>query len=590
MSEQTTDNTILNRAALSLIGWLAGLCLWLLVDVIADRLDNEQLFLFLVAFSGAFFIALLGIAGPLSIKRAALVALIVALPSALLLFWASLRFSHVSRFMDSGQPLAFAVLVTIPLPFLMAQMRKGENWRDYPALFGHSWGIVVRYAAAWMFTGLFWAVLMLSNELLNIVGLKVIEDLLDIDLVPFVLTGLVLGLAIAVVHELAAYLTPVLTLILRLLRLLLPMVLVVVGIFILALPFRGLSGLFGGLSATLVLIAMAAGAATLVTTVLDQTDEAAVHSPMMRLFAQALALLIPVLAALAAYAVWVRVGQYGWTPNRMAAATVAVVGVGYGVFYALAVVRRDGWMARIRTGNIYMSFGIIGLAALWLSPLINPQRISTNNQIARFGAGKIDVEQLALWKIGREWGSAGKAGIERLKAMEGHKDYAALQESIARMQAATSSYGFRRDVQELDADIVIAEILSVMPILPAENPNAKAVLQSLNINQLKAINADCAKNTPAGNPRCVMLFAELSPTSDRREAIIFYLRDNDSVDIKALRFDGKEYDSPAFGNYWDFGNKLDATVIDALIQGNYSIQPTGMNVLHLNGQVLYIGP
>ncbi|MCK4711933.1 MAG: DUF4153 domain-containing protein, partial [Marinosulfonomonas sp.] len=308
MPKESTDNAIINRAALSLIGGLAGLCLYLLVDVIADQLENEQLFLFLVAFSGAFFIAVLGIVGPLSIKRAALVALIVALPSALLLFWASLRFSHVSRFMDSGQPLAFGVLVTIPLPFFMAQMRAGESWRDYPALFNHSWNIVVRYAAAWLFVGVFWGVLMLSNELLNIVGLEVIEDLLDIDPVPFVLTGLVLGLALAVVHEMAAYVTPVLTLFLRLTRLLLPMVLLVVGVFIMALPVRGLSGLFGGLSATAVLIAMAAGAATLVTTALDQTDDAAKGAPVMRVFTQALALLIPVMAGLAAYAVWVRVG------------------------------------------------------------------------------------------------------------------------------------------------------------------------------------------------------------------------------------------------------------------------------------------
>ena len=42
-----------------------------------------------------------------------------------------------------------------------------------------------------------------------------------------VAAGLVLGLALAVVHEMAAYVTPVLTLFLRLTRLLLPMVLLV---------------------------------------------------------------------------------------------------------------------------------------------------------------------------------------------------------------------------------------------------------------------------------------------------------------------------------------------------------------------------
>ena len=82
--------------------------------------------------------------------------------------------------------------------------------------------------------------------------MEIISDLLDIDGVPFVLTGLVLGLAIAVVNELSDYVSPYL--ILQLLRLLLPVLVVVMAVFIVALPFRGLSGLFGGLSAAATLM------------------------------------------------------------------------------------------------------------------------------------------------------------------------------------------------------------------------------------------------------------------------------------------------------------------------------------------------
>ncbi|MCK4711629.1 MAG: hypothetical protein KAT26_01985, partial [Marinosulfonomonas sp.] len=71
---------------------------------------------------------------------------------------------------------------------------------------------------------------------------------------------------------------------------------------------------------------------------------------------------------------------------------------------------------------------------------------------------------------------------------------------------------------------------------------------------------------------------------------IFYQQSSHSINTKALRFDGGEYRSPEFGNYQNFGRELDADVIDALIQGEYSIKPIAMNALHLNGQVLYIGP
>ncbi len=108
------------------------------------------------------------------------------------------------------------------MPFLIAALGPVGNWRDYPELFNQSWNIVVRYVAAWLFMGLFWAVLLLSNELFGIIGLEILDDLLDIAPVPYVLSGLVLGLALAVVNELSEYVSPYL--ILRLLRLLLPLV------------------------------------------------------------------------------------------------------------------------------------------------------------------------------------------------------------------------------------------------------------------------------------------------------------------------------------------------------------------------------
>ena len=72
-----------------------------------------------------------------------------------------------------------------------------------------------------------------------------------------------LVLALAVVTELSDYVSPFL--ILRLLRLMLPPVLLVLAVFLLALPLRGLSGLFGGLSAAATLLAMVAAGATATT-------------------------------------------------------------------------------------------------------------------------------------------------------------------------------------------------------------------------------------------------------------------------------------------------------------------------------------
>ena len=41
----------------------------------------------------------------------------------------------------------------------------------------------------------------------------------------------------------------------------------------------------------------------------------------------------------ALYAIWLRVADHGWTPGRLFILLVAVVGLAYGLIYAVAVLR-----------------------------------------------------------------------------------------------------------------------------------------------------------------------------------------------------------------------------------------------------------
>ncbi|EEW23688.1 conserved hypothetical protein, partial [Rhodobacter ferrooxidans] len=296
------------RLVLAGLGAAAGGCLYLLSEVFARDLLSDRLALALTAFAAAYFLALLALTGPLRLMQANAAALGVAVPVAGLLTWASLRYAAMPDLFERPAPVLAAVLLgLLPLPFVIAA--NGPGWRDYPALFSASWTIVVRFAAAWLFVGVVWALILLSDKVLGIVGVTVIQDLLKLDAVPWLICGTTLGLALAVVTEMADLVSPYL--ILRLLRLLLPAVLVVMLVFIAALPFRGLSGLFGELSAAGTLLAMALVAATLVTTAIDQSDAEASQGPAMRRAAQGLALILPLPSGLALYAVGLRVAQYG---------------------------------------------------------------------------------------------------------------------------------------------------------------------------------------------------------------------------------------------------------------------------------------
>lgn len=494
------------RLMMGAAGATAGLALWLLQS--AGSALPERIWLAALAFVWVFAAALLLLSGPMPLRRAAAGAGAVATAAAVLALLASLR--EVDPADAAARPLhwlaAFA-LVFVPLPFVIAAGRDG-GWRDYPVLFAESWGLVVRGVAGWLFTGIVWGLIALSDALLQIVGLEFLDGLLSSDVVPWVLTGGVLGLAMAVVAELSDILSP--TLILRLLRLLVVPVLLVMALFILALPVRGLSGLLGGVSVTLTLLAMVAAAATLVTAALDRTDGAAAHGPVMRRAVQALALILPVPSGLAVYALWLRVDQYGWTPERVFAALVALLGIGYALAYAGAVLRRHHWMARIRSANIGMALALAGLAALWLTPVLDANRIAAGSQLARYAAGLTPAAQLDLYALD-DWGKAGAEARAALAEMAATDPELALRLAGEGDPAATAAS---------DRAALLAALVAAMPLQP---PGATAtrdmLLAALSDDDLRRWTNACRGMTDDGRAGCVLAVADLWPAEPGEEAV-----------------------------------------------------------------------
>lgn len=502
-------STTPERLRLSAIGAGAGLTLWFLFEILPDLTENDRLSLALVLFSGGFFAVLLAAIGPLRLRDAARISALVATVSTALFTWAGVRFETVDGLFETGHVfVSYALLVTIPVPFLIAARRPNEGWHSYPALFDHAWGIIVRYATAWVFTGIFWGVLFLSDAVLKIVGIDIIETLLDIEPLPYLLTGLVLGFGLAVVHELSHMISP--TLILRLLRLLLPLVFAVSLIFVIAAPINGLSGLFGDFSAAATLMGMAIAAVTLITVSLDQTAASAATAPLLTWSARLTCLLVPVMGALALWAVLQRIGQYGLTPTRVAAVTGAAITLAYGIAYAIAVLPGRGWGARIRRANIGLALAMIALAALWLTPVLNAERLSVRSQIARFEAGKTELDDLDLWSLAHDWGRAGARALEPLRAPD-HPQAAALAEVFARLDGADNRWQFENGRRSATLPKTYEELLAIMPVVP-EGARLPDDITDLNetgsVPALAPILDGCKRRTPANAPACVAIVAD----------------------------------------------------------------------------------
>ncbi len=569
------------RIRMAAIGALAGVAFWLLADVLPDRISDGRIVMLLAAGFGAFFSAMLAVSGPMNTARAAVVGLAVSVAPALLLYWASFRFDTTEQFVETGHPLlAFAVLAALPVPFLVAGLGPERNWRDYSELFGQSWGIVVRYIAAWLFTGLFWAVIFLSSQLFGTIGLDLIENLLEIEPLPYVLSGLVFGLALAVVNELSDYLSPYL--VLRLLRLLLPVVLVVVSVFVVMVPFRGLTELFGALSSAGILLAMAIGGVSLVSVAIDRSDDEAVASPFMRFAAQALSLVIPVLAGLAVWAIWLRVVQHGWSPDRIAATTIAGIVLLYSVFYALAVLRRRDWTGQIRRFNTALALVVIGIAALWLTPAMNPQRISSKDQFARYVDGRTNAAQLDLWTVAREWGRAGQRVASEFGAVEG-EGQALMRDKLAALENAATEEEYERDLSGPESDRM-QEFLSAVPIRPDGVSVPEDVFGEYGS---PAVWLDaCARRTAAGNPGCAMVVADFLREAPGNEVLLLTKQTENWVRAEWWRKneEGIWVNHGFPGRLYGPAEPIDdEAMIDRIIAGDFALTPVTTTAIRLGG-------
>lgn len=581
-----------HRLVLVCLGGIAGLALWALAENWDNPAMSPPLYLALFTFVASYSGVALALAGPVSVARALRGALLIALPVVALVSLAALRHQEATDLLDEPVMLSvIAVLVLSATPFLLVWLQVPGEWRSYSALFDAAWTMTVRYGVAYIFVGVFWLVVFLSNTLLQLVGVEVIERFIQTDWAPLTLSGAVLGLGLAVVYELRETISPFL--ILRLLRLLVPVVLAVLVVFLGAVPFRGLSDLFGEFSAAATLMGAAIVAISLISTALDRDDTRAVYTRGIRIATRMLALLLPLLALLAVWAVALRVRQYGWTPDRVLAASTAAFVLAYGLGYAVSVLRGHGWAARVRDVNVVMALAIIMAAALWLTPVLNPFRISANSQVARFETGQAGLDQLPLWSLQHEWGKAGHRALDRLVGLTGRADRDELLTRIETVRHQPNRYQYDQAIEKRQIPgnaQTLARLMAVRPEGAALSADAFAGLAFFRMNQW--LNG-CNQSLPDGRPGCVLIRGQFKSVpgiapGTTSEAMVLYLDDQGQARANYVRFlpDGgivvKEVFDPVAGR-WAL---LPGEALVQALDGGFDIRPSGINALHIGGAVL----
>ncbi|HEX4635593.1 MAG TPA: VCBS repeat-containing protein [Rhizomicrobium sp.] len=289
---------------------------------------------------------------------------------------------------------------------------------NYPTHFDVAWKMAVQLVLGGAFVGAFWLLLWLGAGLFALIKLEFFSRLIQHQWFAIPVTAMAAAGALHLTDIRPALVRGARTLALTLLSWLLPLITLIVAGFLLSLPFTGLTPLWGfGHASALLLVA--AAALIILINAAYQDGEAERQPPKILRLSGSLAAVLPLpLSLIAAYALHLRVAQYGWTVERIWLAASVLLAVGYAAGYVAAAIRREPWLSRIERWNFVMSLAALAILVALFTPIASPARIAVADQMARLNSGKVAAAKFDFNYLRWEGGRYGREALTVLAASQ----------------------------------------------------------------------------------------------------------------------------------------------------------------------------
>ncbi|HYC00619.1 MAG TPA: DUF4153 domain-containing protein [Candidatus Limnocylindrales bacterium] len=308
-----------------------------------------------------------------------------------------------------------AILLYVSGPYLQIWQRTGVARFAYSDLYRHAWSNAFIVALAQLHVGVLWLVLELWAGLFRLLGIKVFGDLFHEKVFLFTVTGAALGYGLAAARENERLLDSLRGITQALLRAILPLAALVTIGFLTTLCFTGLDLLFATQRTATLLQAWIAVYILLLNGVYLDGSQQPPYSAPLRVLVETATLLLTVLAAIAGHALWLRIDEYGLTPDRVFAAALLFVLSMYSISYAAAVIARgQPWLPRLRGANVGMSAVVIVVGLALHTPLLDPLALSLGNQLARLSGGRVTEDRFDYAALRFSLGQRGNAALQDL--------------------------------------------------------------------------------------------------------------------------------------------------------------------------------
>lgn len=285
---------------------------------------------------------------------------------------------------------------------------------SYRTHFDVAWKLAVQLALSVLFVVAFWLLLWLGAGLFGLIKLNFLSDLLAREWFSIPVIAMAAAGALHLTDIRPALVQGARTLLLTLLSWLLPLITLIVAGFVASLPFTGLQALWNIGHATALLLVAAGALIILINAAHQDGAEERMPPKILRLAGSVAAVLTVPLTVIAAYALYLRVRQYGWTVDRVTVAAILIVALAYAGGYARAALTRGPWLARIESWNFHVALLALALMILLFTPLASPMRISVGDQMARLQSGKVTPQKFDFAYLRWEGGRYGQAALAEL--------------------------------------------------------------------------------------------------------------------------------------------------------------------------------
>lgn len=347
------------------------------------------------------------------------------------------------------------LMAMLALPWIQYSLRASRQQTRYAQFYTQLWLNTLTLLIVFISNGLFWLVLLLWSEMFKLVGIPFFSTLFfDTDWFGYVAFGLITALAVVLARTQSRLVTAVQKLLTFIATGLLPLVALLALMFILTLPFTGLEAISqrvsaAGLMSTLTLLLL-----LLMAIVREPQKEALPYPGALRYLIKCALAVTPIYTLIAGWALWVRIQQYGWTPERLHGVLVVVVLLAWSVGYLVSIFRRGHNPLEIQ-GKVILGVSLLalGLLVLLSSPVIDAWRISVNSHMGLYHSGKIKPDQVSLYMLDHS-GKPGRAALEALQ-----KDVAFNQDSKRRRDLNSLLQGSRDPVKELTATQLVSKVV-----------------------------------------------------------------------------------------------------------------------------------